>query len=115
MIDTDYFCFQKLTLLITMGSVVPPPASDQFTSELWNFLSSLANTTGTQFEGLTGQLVRLREVLLMLKEVGKETSTESDSQNDTTGTEDVADTEEETISDSSSSTEKETEGNNSQG
>jgi len=77
-----------------MGSLVPPPSSDHFTAELCLFLSSLATTTGTQFDSLTDQLVKLREALL--EEVVRETA-ESDSEDDTL--EETTDTVEETLSD----------------
>jgi len=72
-----------------MGSLVPP-STDKFTSELCVFLSALANTSGTQFQSLTSQLVKLREVLLM--EVVRDTS---DSENDSS-----SDSDDETIEDS---------------
>ena len=85
-----------------MGSLVPPPSGDNFTSELCVFLSALATTTGTQFDSLTTQLVRLREVLL--EEVVRESS---ESVNGASEEETDAETVEETLSDSS--TERETE------
>ena len=63
-----------------MGSLVPPPTSDHFTAELCFVLSSLTTTSGTQFDSLINQLVRLREALL--EEVVRE-SAESDSDDDT--------------------------------
>lgn len=75
-----------------MGSLVPPPSSDNFTSELCVFLSALAKTSGTQFQDLTSQLVKLREVLL--KEVVRESS---DSENDSSSDSD-SNTIEDTIS-----------------
>jgi len=71
---------------------VPPPSSDNFTSELCVFLSALAKTSGTQFQNLTGQLVKLREVLLT--EVVRESS---DSENDSSSDSD-SNTIEDTIS-----------------
>ena len=84
-----------------MGSLVPPPTSDHFTAELCHFLSSLATTTGTQFDSLTNQLVGLREALL--EEVVRE-SAESDSEDDTL--EETTDTVEETLSDISTEEER---------
>eukprot|EP00092_Neocalanus_flemingeri_P021202 GFUD01022976.1.p1 GENE.GFUD01022976.1~~GFUD01022976.1.p1 ORF type:complete len:317 (+),score=94.57 GFUD01022976.1:39-989(+) len=83
-----------------MGSLVPPPTSDHFTSELCLFLSALSTTRGTEFDSLASQLVRLREALL--EEAARETD---ESENDTS--EDDRETVEETLSDSS--TERETE------
>jgi len=108
-----------------MGSVVPGSSSDQFTSELRMFLTSLADTSGTEFDNLTNQLVRLREVLLNdiqendtietndteteasasdKQNVSTETeaSNESDQLNGTTATKDAG-TDEETVSKTSSS------------
>jgi len=84
-----------------MGSLVPPPSSDRFTSELCIFLSALASTSGTQFSTLTNQLVKLREVLL--DEVVRESS---DSENDAETSSDETDQTFEG-SHSDSSTEKE--------
>ena len=64
-----------------MGSVVPPPSGDHFTSELCIFLSALALTQGTQFNSLTTQLVRLREVLL--EEVVRDSSDSDVSEEET--------------------------------
>eukprot|EP00092_Neocalanus_flemingeri_P021203 GFUD01022977.1.p1 GENE.GFUD01022977.1~~GFUD01022977.1.p1 ORF type:complete len:317 (+),score=95.22 GFUD01022977.1:39-989(+) len=83
-----------------MGSLVPPPTSDHFTSELCLFLSALSTTRGTEFDSLASQLVRLREALL--EEAARETD---ESENDTS--EDDRETVEETLSDSS--TERDTE------
>eukprot|EP00092_Neocalanus_flemingeri_P066260 GFUD01080694.1.p1 GENE.GFUD01080694.1~~GFUD01080694.1.p1 ORF type:complete len:348 (+),score=97.20 GFUD01080694.1:38-1081(+) len=87
-----------------MGSLVPPPTSDHFTSELCLFLSALSTTRGTEFDSLASQLVRLREALL--EEAARETD---ESENDTS--EEDRETVEETLSDSS--TEKDTEEENS--
>eukprot|EP00092_Neocalanus_flemingeri_P020206 GFUD01021880.1.p1 GENE.GFUD01021880.1~~GFUD01021880.1.p1 ORF type:complete len:322 (-),score=97.59 GFUD01021880.1:143-1108(-) len=83
-----------------MGSLVPPPTSDHFTSELCLFLSALSTTRGTEFDSLASQLVRLREALL--EEAARETD---ESENDTS--EEDRETVEETLSDSS--TERDTE------
>ena len=77
--------------------VPPPPPTDNFTSELCLFLSSLSTTTGAQFDSLTSQLVRLREVLL--EEAVKERA-DSDSENETFEDEEDV-TVEETLSDRS--------------
>ena len=79
-----------------MGSIVPPPSGDHFTSELCIFLSALATTQGTQFNSLTTQLVRLREVLL--EEVVRDSS---DSETGVSEEETDAETLEESLSDSS--------------
>jgi len=84
-----------------MGSLVPPPSGDHFTSELCVFLSALATTSGTQFDSLTNQLVKLREVLM------EEVVRDSDTDNDTSVEDTDAETVEETLSESS--TEKESE------
>ena len=79
-----------------MGSIVPPPSGDHFTSELCIFLSALATTQGTQFNSLTTQLVRLREVLLV--EMVRDSS---DSETGVSEGETDAEALEETLSDSS--------------
>ena len=79
-----------------MGSIVPPPSGDHFTSELCIFLSALATTQGTQFNSLTTQLVRLREVLL--EEVVRDSS---DSETGVSEEETDVETLEETLSNSS--------------
>ena len=84
-----------------MGSLVPPPTGDHFTSELCVFLSALATTSGTQFNSLYNQLVKLRDVLL------EEVVRDSDTENDTSVEDTDAETVEETLSESS--TEKESE------
>ena len=83
-----------------MGSIVPPPSGDHFTSELCIFLSALATTSGTQFISLTTHLVRLREVLL--EEVVRDSS---DSETGVSEEDTDAETLEETLSDSSTETE----------
>ena len=74
-----------------MGSIVPPPSGDHFTSELCIFLSDQR----TQFNNLTTQLVRLREVLL--EEVVRDSS---DSETGVSEEETDAETLEESLSDS---------------
>jgi len=60
-----------------MGSVVTPPTGDKFTRELCSFLTSLASTSGNEFESIIPQLKKLREVLM--DDVVNDTSTESES------------------------------------
>ena len=82
---------------MSSNAVPPPPPTDNFTSELCLFLSSLSTTTGAQFDSLTSQLVRLREALL--EEAVKERA-DSDSENETFEDEEDV-TVEETLSDRS--------------